>query len=187
MRPSLRLRLAALIVGLALVAAACGGASGAGADGTADTGTITAENAAEAPSLPTTADALPAAGKPEYDVLLEELRGTPVVVNIWASWCGPCRAEAPHLAEAHGRVGDRVQFLGVDILDARESAKEFMQEFGWTYPSLFDADGEIRDRLGFIGQPVTIFYDADGAIVSSWNGPITAEELNARIDALLSG
>lgn len=187
MRPSLLPRPASLIVGLALVAVACGGPSGAGSEGAADAGTIAAGNAAEAPSLPTTADALPAAGKPEYDVLLEELRGTPVVVNIWASWCGPCRAEAPHLAEAHGRVGDRVQFLGVDILDARESAREFMREFGWTYPSLFDADGEIRDRLGFIGQPVTIFYDADGTIVSSWNGPITAEELNERIDGLLAG
>lgn len=184
MRPSRLLppRLAALVVGLAVVAVACG----SGSDDAANPGAIPAENAVEAPSLPSTADALPAAGKPEYDVLLQELRGTPVVVNIWASWCGPCRAEAPHLAEAHGRVGDRVQFLGVDILDARDSAREFMLEFGWTYPSLFDADGEIRDRLGFIGQPVTIFYDARGTMVSSWNGPITAEELNARIDELVA-
>ena len=87
-----------------------------------------------------------------------------MLVNIWASWCGPCRDEAPLLASAHETYGDRVRFVGVDILDERDSARAFMREFGWTYPSVYDPTGAIRDGLGLIGQPVMLFYDASGAI-----------------------
>jgi hypothetical protein len=55
--------------------------------------------------------------------------------------------------------GDRVRFIGVDILDQRASARDFMSEFGWTYPSVYDPSGAIRDGLGLLGQPVTLFYD----------------------------
>ena len=94
--------------------------------------------------------------------MIARQRGTPVLVNIWASWCGPCRQEAPFLAAANRTYGDRVRFVGVDILDERGSARDFIRASGWTYPSVYDPSGAIRDALGVIGQPATLFYDADG-------------------------
>lgn len=161
----------ALVV-VALVAGACGTDEPAGA---ADPG---------GSLLPADPEALPAFDLATYESLLRELRGRPVLVNIWASWCGPCRAEAPHLAAAHARYGDRVQFLGVDILDSRGSARAFMREYGWSYPSVFDASGAIRDGLGLFGQPVTLFYDSSGELVDTWAGPIGEEELTERLEAL---
>lgn len=135
--------------------------------------------------LPSTATALPSFDLASYESLIRELRGRPVVVNIWASWCGPCRDEAPHLRAAHEGFGDRVQFIGVDILDARADARAFMREVGWTYPSVFDVTGEIRDGLGLIGQPVTLFYDADGELVDTWIGPLTRQALTTRLADLV--
>lgn len=156
---------------VALVTAACGGG-----DASDDTASL----------LPVDAFELPSFDSATYEKLLGQLEGTPVVVNIWASWCGPCRAEAPHLAAAARAYEGRVQFLGVDILDARESAREFMREFGWTYPSVFDETGAIRDRLGIIGQPATLFYDADGELVDTWIGPIGEAELTMAVEGLLA-
>jgi len=112
--------------------------------------------------------------------------GVPVVVNIWASWCGPCRAESPNLVKAAERHGTEVQFLGVDILDQRAAAQAFIQEEGYPYPSVFDPTGEIRNRLGYIGQPGTIFYNASGRKVDEWSGPIGLQQLLDRIDKILN-
>ncbi len=186
----LRGRLLVAVVTVALLGAACsGGRGGSGSGG----GTATqagssggsALNATTAPLLPTEVDALPAFDPATYRELLAQLRGTPVVVNVWASWCGPCRAEAPHLREAALRFGDRVQFLGVDILDARPSARAFIAEFGWPYPSVFDATGAIRDGLGLIGQPVTLIYDAGGELVFTWLGPIDRDTLVSEVEKVL--
>jgi thiol-disulfide isomerase/thioredoxin len=148
---------------------------------------VPARNAADATLLPTDAFALPEFDLARYERLLGQLGGTPVLVNFWGSWCAPCRDEASHLAEAHREYGDRVQFVGVDILDARESARGFMREFGWTYPSVFDPPAAIRDGLGLLGQPVTLFYDAGGNLVDRWVGPIPVDELTKRLDAIAAG
>lgn len=108
------------------------------------------------------------------------------MVNIWASWCGPCRSEAPILAAAARTYAGRVQFLGVDILDSRASARAFIREFGWTYPSVFDPTGSIRDQLGLIGQPATLFYDASGNLASTWVGPLTPAVLAGRLHQVLT-
>lgn len=152
---------------------------------TAPRSPVPAGNATTAALLPTDAQSLPEFDLATYERLLEELDGTPVLVNFWGSWCGPCRTEAAHLAAAHARFGDRVQFLGVDILDARESARAFMREFGWTYPSVYDPPGAIRDGLGLLGQPVTLFYAGDGSLVDRWAGPIPEDELIRRVRALV--
>jgi cytochrome c biogenesis protein CcmG/thiol:disulfide interchange protein DsbE len=152
----------------ALLAAACG------------------SNAPSTPArLPTEPTALPEFTLADYRHALGELRGTPVVVNFWASWCGPCREEAPLLAAANETYGDRVRFIGVDILDERGSARDFMREYGWTYPSVFDPSGAIRDGLGLLGQPVTLFYDASGELVDTWTGPLTWEALRSRLETIL--
>jgi cytochrome c biogenesis protein CcmG, thiol:disulfide interchange protein DsbE len=174
-------RLRTVVAITALCLAACGNG-----DGVTNRTPVAAVNATNAPLLPTDAHALPEFDLATYELLLEQLDGTPVVVNFWGSWCGPCRTEAPHLAEAHARFGDRVQFLGVDILDARQSARTFMAEFGWTYPSVYDPPGAIRDGLGVLGQPVTLFYDRNGDVVDRWVGALSRDELTRRLRALLA-
>ena len=142
-------------------------------------------NAVETDLLPTDVAELPDFDLARFETLLEQLRGTPVLVNLWGSWCEPCRDEAGDLAAAHAEFGDRVQFLGVDILDSRGSARGFMEEFGWRYPSVFDPPASIRDGLGLLGQPVTLLYGADGDVVERWVGPVPPDELDAALRAIV--
>jgi cytochrome c biogenesis protein CcmG, thiol:disulfide interchange protein DsbE len=145
-----------------------------------------AANATQASLLPTTVSALPSFDWDTYERLLYQLRGTPVVVNIWASWCGPCRKEAPILTDAAKRYGDRIQFLGVDYQDQAGTAAAYAERFRVPYPSVADA-GPIHDNLGFVGLPDTVFYSASGAIVGTWSGPLTEEALSRKIAPLIPG
>lgn len=127
---------------------------------------------------------------PEFDLssfraMLAELRGTPVVVNIWGSWCPPCIVEAPDLAQVSTEFQGRVQFVGIDILDQRQAAREFIRRFDWQYPSVFDPTGAIRDGLGYVGQPVTLIYDRDGELSLEWNGATSADMLRREIREVL--
>jgi thiol-disulfide isomerase/thioredoxin len=171
-----------------LVVAGCAGPA-ANDHGTPSTAVerLPARNAAAAPLLPSDVLALPEFTFERYEQLLGQLRGTPVVVNMWGSWCPPCRDEAPMLAKAHERYGDRVQFLGIDIEDDRAGAIAFMREFGWRFPSIVDPESpsSFRSALGFLGQPNTLFYDASGERVSTWQGPLTASALRKGIEAIL--
>jgi cytochrome c biogenesis protein CcmG, thiol:disulfide interchange protein DsbE len=165
------------------LAATCGG-PGQDPAGTAQSGPP-ARNAATAALLPTHVADLPAFDVNTYQQLLTQLHGTPVVVNVWAAWCAPCKAEAPLLRDASRTYGDRVQFLGVDILDSLDGARGFIADQGLEYPSVFDPTGAIRDSLGMIGQPVTVFYDADGTMVSSRDGQLSQKALDQGIQAAL--
>jgi cytochrome c biogenesis protein CcmG/thiol:disulfide interchange protein DsbE len=127
--------------------------------------------------LPSAAADLPSLDYAGYQQLLAQLEGMPVIVNIWSSWCGPCRDEAPMLAHAAVAHQGVAHFLGIDILDDRGAATAFIERYRWTYPSVFDAPGAIRDELGFIGQPETLFYDARGDLASVWIGPLTSGAL----------
>lgn len=139
----------------------------------------------EAVALPVSPTALPRFSPSQFRQLLASLRGKPVVVNVWASWCGPCIAEAPGLANVAGEFEERVQFLGVDILDHLPPARAFIRRFGWPYPSVFDPTGAIRDDLGFVGQPITIVYDASGKQATSWSGAVPEEDLRTALQDLL--
>ncbi len=125
-----------------------------------------AVNATATPLLPTDRFALPEFTPDSFRELLAQLKGTPVVVNFWASWCGPCREEGPHLEQVSRAFGTRVQFLGVDIEDTRPEAQVFIRDFGWSYPSVFDPRQDIKRSFGFLGQPVTMFLDRDGNRIS---------------------
>lgn len=129
------------------------------------------------PLLPSDRLALPQYDLATFRTLLTELRGTPVVVNVWGSWCPPCMAEAPDLAVVSKEFEGKVQFLGIDILDEREAARDFILQYDWQYPHVFDPRGEIRDGLGYVGQPVTVIYDKEGDLVFEWNGVIDADRL----------
>jgi len=139
---------------------------------------VSATNATAAPGLPNDAAALPDTDPERFDALLASLRGTPVVVNLWASWCVPCEREAPILTAAHERWGDRVQFLGVDMQDNRGGAERFIASHGLAYPSLFDPGNTVGVREGLFAPPMTIVVDADGARVLTWPGELSADTLD---------
>jgi thiol-disulfide isomerase/thioredoxin len=175
-------RFAGVAIAMAILQAAC--SNGAPSGTSASAPYRAARNAAEASLLPRNVYQLPTVDFAGFQALGWQLHGTPVVINIWSSWCGPCRTEAPYLAAAAERYGEEIQFLGIDILDKKPDAIAFMQEYGWAYPSLYDPQGDIRDGLGFIGQPETLFYDREGELSSTWIGPLPSEELKERLQAI---
>ncbi len=103
-----------------------------------------------------------AGGLPRYDTELKALRGTPVVVNLWASWCGPCRFEIPFMQRAFRKHGTKVAFLGVNSEDSRDNAAKMVSDLPMPYPSIIDPRANLAGRLGAAGLPVTVFYDASG-------------------------
>jgi cytochrome c biogenesis protein CcmG, thiol:disulfide interchange protein DsbE len=139
-----------------------------------------------APGLPTSVNELPVTDVTAFHTLLETLRGTPVVVNAWASWCVPCQAEAPLLRAAANARPD-IQFLGIDLLDARDGAEAFIADQGIPYPSLFDPPGAIRTDLGGVGQPVTFFYDARGEQVAVVEGELSRSTLERHLEEISPG
>jgi len=136
-------------------------------------------------ALPSTPDELPPVDVATLDAMLAGVRGTPVVVNVWASWCEPCEREIPMLVTAAGDHPD-VRFVGVNSLDSREGAESYISEHGITYPNVFDPEGAILTDRDAIGPPVTVFYDADGTEVASIVGEIDQETLDEQLAAISS-
>ncbi len=102
-------------------------------------------------------------GDAAFAARLKALRGYPVVVNKWGSWCGPCRAEFPTFQRASARYGKRIAFLGVDGEDHAPAARRFLRQFPVTYPSYVDSDLAIARRLKAVQAfPSTVFYDSKG-------------------------
>ena len=111
--------------------------------------------------------------------------GRPMVINMWAQWCGPCRDEAPVLAAVSKKTAGTVDFLGIDTADPQpELAIEFARIAGWTYPQLVDPEKETsKPPLSAPGLPHTVFVDKDGRIVGFHSGPIlTNADLEASIN-----
>jgi cytochrome c biogenesis protein CcmG/thiol:disulfide interchange protein DsbE len=106
-------------------------------------------------------DLLPGAKK-ALDARVRALRGHPVVVNVWAAWCGPCRVELPVFQRASLDWGKRVAFLGVDLRDNRGSAEKLLHQIPLTYPSYEDPDGKVANGYHLVGTPSTIYYNAAG-------------------------
>jgi cytochrome c biogenesis protein CcmG, thiol:disulfide interchange protein DsbE len=109
-------------------------------------------------------------------VRLAGLRGTPMIINVWAQWCGPCRQEAPHLAEFAAKTDpSKLMVLGIDFDDPRpELAIEFAQLSEWKYPQLQDSDAALRESLQIAGPPQTFFVTADGTIAYRHAAPFTS-------------
>ena len=118
---------------------------------------------------------------------LAALRGTPVVLNFWASWCLSCRDEARVLESGWQRYGPAVAFVGIAVNDEDAAAKEFIRRFGKTYHLGSDVDGSAAVDYGLYGVPETFFIGRDGTILSRHIGPLSAADLDRRIAELDAG
>ena len=128
---------------------------------------------------------LPSINSAQFETILAETE-LPVVVNVWASWCIPCRSEAPLLREAHSTFGDSVQFVGISVADDQSKARAFIAEFGIEFDNYFDRPRAIPGSLGRVGVPITFFFAADGTLVSAHSGVIDERTLAVNIDELLA-
>ncbi|MGH2716339.1 MAG: TlpA family protein disulfide reductase [Thermoleophilaceae bacterium] len=121
-------------------------------------------------------------------VAIEELQGRPVVLNFWASWCVPCRAEAPTLERAWRRArGQGVLFLGLNMQDLPEDARAFIREFDNTYLNVRDQSNGVARDWGVTGIPETFFIAARGRVVGHVIGVVSAEQLGQGIEAARRG
>ena len=122
----------------------------------------------------------------EFETHLQSL-DKPAVVNVWASWCIPCRSEAPLLNVAVEAHGDEIVFIGVDVQDSQTGAKRFLAEFGLDFEHFFDRDRSIPNHYATLGTPITLFFDVDGQLVDTHQGVIDERGLALGIDELLAG
>ena len=123
------------------------------------------------------------------EVRLSDYFGKPIVLNFWASWCGPCQMEMPDFHEKHLELGDDVAFLMVNMTDgARETvegAAEFVAGNGYTFPVFYDTQSSAAAAYGVYSLPTTYFIDAQGQPIAQATGAINAETLQRGIDMIL--
>jgi peroxiredoxin len=118
---------------------------------------------------------------------LDSYRGQVVVLNYWASWCAPCRAESPLLERWHRRLGRRGgTVLGVDTDDVRSDAQAFVRRYGLTYPMLRDAEGATKEEFGVVALPETLVLDRAGRVAAVIRGAATDEDLRRAVEPLLA-
>lgn len=121
------------------------------------------------------------------EVHLSDYLGKPVVVNFWASWCGPCRMEMPEFQEKHLELGGEVQFLMINMTGGRETvetARDFIAGQGYTFPVLYDTEGDAAVTYGAYALPTTYFIDAEGYAIAQARGAINSETLQGGIDMI---
>jgi cytochrome c biogenesis protein CcmG, thiol:disulfide interchange protein DsbE len=182
-KPRIAVAGAAVALLAAGLAAGCGSSSGSDG-GHPDYARALAGAPAPLADLHRQGNRLLGGGVNAYEKRIAKLRGYPIVVNVWASWCGPCRFEFPTLQRLSAEYGKRVAFLGVDTQDSDDAARTFLREAPVPYPSYTDPDEEIAERIGAtLGLPNTAFYDRHGKLVHLKQGPYREPaELRAAIE-----
>jgi cytochrome c biogenesis protein CcmG/thiol:disulfide interchange protein DsbE len=120
-------------------------------------------------------------------ITLADLKGKVVLIDFWASWCPPCRQEAPGLAQVYKEYQDRdVEFVGISIWDRIGDAEDYVQRFGITYPSGLDSEGTILVDYAVRGIPEKFFIDARGQMVAKFIGPSEVDSLRESLDRMLA-
>lgn len=117
----------------------------------------------------------------ESVIRLSDFRGKVVVLNWYASWCGPCRAEIPDFQEAYTALPDDLVILGVNLEESQDLAAGLLEELGATYPAVMDSDGEIAQHYRVSGMPTTFVIDRDGNVAAEGRGIITEESLRQQL------
>ena len=135
------------------------------------------------PELDQSVEPLPEIDQAAFEQLIAE-SDRPMVVNLWASWCVPCRSEAPLLTEAHRQLGSEVRFIGIATEDNQSDALSFLNEFDLEFENYFDKSGAIKGWIGTRGLPTTFFVAAGGEVVSTSFGIIDERLLALEIDEL---
>jgi cytochrome c biogenesis protein CcmG, thiol:disulfide interchange protein DsbE len=120
---------------------------------------------------------------------LADHRGKIVVLNIWTSWCEPCKEESPMLERWHKRLSKdgRATVLGIDVFDAERDGRAFVREYDLTYPMLRDREGSSLEALGAIGYPETFVIDRRGRIAAAQRGVVTESFMRERVAPLVEG
>ena len=175
-----------------LAAAGCGSSSGGDYGGShPDYAKALAGSPAPLAALHAESDQLLDGGTSAFEKRIAALKGYPVVANVWASWCVPCRDEFPVLQRLSARYGKRVAFIGINSQDSDDAATTFLGEAPVPYPSYTDPDGKVADSLGnTVGLPDTAFYDSAGNLVYLKQGPYAKDsdlEADVKRYALESG
>jgi cytochrome c biogenesis protein CcmG/thiol:disulfide interchange protein DsbE len=116
-------------------------------------------------------------------VTLADLKGKPALINFWASWCEPCREEAPEVAHLSRSLHGRAVVVGVDYTDREGGARSFLRRYGWTFPVLADPNGVYGAHYGFSGLPTTIVLDSRGRIAATLRGPQSVSSFRHALSA----
>lgn len=180
-------RILMLALGLALLAPACGGKGGAETAGQ----TIRAATSYRLTPYPVDKRRLPRSwegpGVRGGTLHSRSFRGSVTVVNFWASWCGPCRVEQAELEQLYREYGAKgVRFVGMNVRDTTANALAHMEEFGVTYPSVFNKDSTIAFKFRVLFIPTTFVLDSRGRIAARIMGATVRRDLTAVLDAELA-
>lgn len=158
-----------------------------GSDNAEDSNTTTSEEDSGENTVQTVPDFTMTDASGE-EVKLSDFFGKPVVLNFWASWCGPCKSEMPHFEDAYQKYGEDINFVIVNLTDGAretvETASDFIEEQGYTFPLYFDTNTEGAMTYGTYSIPVTYFIGADGVPVAQANGALDAETLQKGLDMI---
>jgi peroxiredoxin len=138
-----------------------------------------------APAKRAPAPTLQAATLAGGKVDVARMRGRPVVINFFASWCTPCKAEGTAFADAADAYRGRVQFVGVAIDDSRSGALSYTHRYGWTWPIVFDPHDHLVEPFGLLVKPTTFVLDADGRVAWKLQRELTQDELSTALDDVL--